>query len=139
MKKSDVFTGLILVLFCGWGWYDTSKWKEVQTVGMSVKDYPRMIFTLIGICGLIMLIRGLRSKEQSNVKFRWKTLLPVALLLITYAVVLEYIGFIISTLIFLGISMYLFGEKNWRKIITIDVIGTGVLYVIFVKLLMVQL
>lgn len=139
MKRSDVILGMTLIMVAIWGWYETSTWAEIKTVGISVKAYPRAIFSFLGICGAIIGIRGYLSKDRSRTVWRWSTFLPVVFALAVYAIIIQYLGFLPSTIIFLISTMYLFGERRWKIIATVPLLGSYLIYLIFVKVLMVPM
>ena len=121
MKKKymEYTVAIILLLFGLWGWYITSTWKVmVDSGGLSPKTYPRILFTALMFFGAVILIRTLIRqfvKKEADGELEKKInvhILPVAaivVLLVLYIILLQLIGFIIPTILFLISSMLLFG------------------------------
>lgn len=139
MKRSDIILGMTIIMVAVWGWYETSTWAEIKTVGISVKAYPRAIFSMLGICGAIIGVRGYLSKDGSRSLWRWRTFLPVVFALAIYTLVIQYLGFLPSTVMFLIAAMYMFGERRWKIIAAVPILGSYIIYLIFVKVLMVPM
>ncbi len=139
MKKADIITGIVLIIFSILGIMEISTWKELANVSISIKFYPSLIFGAIGLCGAIILGRALLKGNIYTVEFRWATLIPVAVVILLYGLAIEYIGFVIPTLLFLAMLMYLFGERRWKYIVLISVLGAAMLYIIFIKMLAIQI
>lgn len=151
MKKKymDIISGAVLVLFAIWGWYETSTWKEsAASSGISVKVYPRAIFTGLFICGGIILVRtlvklfrgkGVSAAELEHVieMYPVKVLITI-LLMVLYIFALRAFGFLFTTPVFLFLSMLLFGERRWLRMVIISIVGTAVLYLFFVQLMNVR-
>lgn len=146
MKKKyiDIISGVVLMLFSLWGWYETSTWKEsAAAAGVSVKTYPRAVFAFIFICGAIIFVRTLikMMKKDEGVqallnKVTEMHLVKVAVvvaLMIIYIIALKAVGFLLTTPVFLFVSMWFFGERNWKKVAIISIAGTLVLYLFFVE------
>ncbi|MCD8389562.1 MAG: tripartite tricarboxylate transporter TctB family protein [Oscillospiraceae bacterium] len=148
-KSMDIISGAALILFAVWGWYETSIWKEsAASSGISVKVYPRAVFTGLGICGAIILIRTLiklvRGKDLSLSELSAiiemhpvKVLITIVLMLL-YIFALRAFGFLFTTPVFLYLSMLLFGERRWARMAIISIAGTAVLYLFFVVLMNVR-
>jgi len=141
MKKADIITGVVLIIFSIFGLMEIATWKELANIGISIKFYPTLIFAAIGLCGAIILGRAVFALKGNTrtVEFRWSTLLPVAFVSLLYAVAIRYIGFAVPTLLFLAAFMYLFGERRWKHLVLISVLGAVLLYIIFIKMLAIQI
>lgn len=145
----DCISGIVLILFGIWGWYETSTWKEsVASSGISPKVYPRAVFTGLMICGMIILVRTIvkmclsqkisaRDLEQVIELYPVKVAATIVLMLI-YIFALRAFGFLFTTPFFLFAGMLLFGERRWIRMAVISVAGTLVLYLFFVQLMSVR-
>ncbi len=78
-----------------------------------------------------------KTKNSGNT-YRGKFLLSVAGILVYY-LVMPYLGFILSSLLFLAAMFWLLGERRWQFILLLSAGTTFVLYGIFHQLLHVML
>lgn len=151
MKKKymDCISGAVLILFGLWGWYETSTWKvSAASSGISPRVYPRAVFTMLMLCGAVILIRtlmktlprGKRFNEglEQMVDIHLVKVAATIVLMVLYIFALRAIGFLLATPVFLFLSMLLFGERKWLRMIIISVVGSVVLYLFFVQLMNVR-
>lgn len=98
--------------------------------------FPAFFLVILIIFYLILIIKP----SEDKIKFQnLKDLGLQVVLIILYINVLPYVGFIISTLIFLFSSIHFSGYKNWRKNLLVTVIVTVLLYIVFNYYLQVRL
>ena len=96
--------------------------------------FPFLAGVVFGILSLVLLIQSLVAKERVDAvlgKVRWKNVILVLICLFVYAVVLERLGFMISTIFFIGILLRVIEKKRWSLVILISVSATLVFWVIF--------
>ncbi len=151
MKNSNLYVSLVLFLLCAIGLYGiltTATPMTDELVGPLVLPW----FSLIGcaLCASLLLIRSLILKpplpKNINIKPTIKTIAYFFYFILYLASMVffgHYItsnekinvsyggGFYISTIIFLCFSMFIFGLKNWYKIIASSVVVTTVITFIF--------
>ena len=106
---------------------------------------PRTIFFFLACCmvilGAIFLyqyylgyrpkisIEGIKNNEFKNIFI-------CVVIFLAYSLLLEYLGFLISTpIILLLLSRFVLKEKNWKFNILFPIIITGSIYFIFITLL----
>lgn len=138
MKKGNIVTGTILIMLSAYGLYEIGTWIQPSTT-VSIKVFPYLIFTLLGISGLILLGKGLIMKEDRKLNFHWNKLLPVGLSVIGYGFIIKYVNYSFATLLFFVVSIYLFGERSWKRILYVSVPGTIAIYILFIEILSVYL
>ncbi len=81
---------------------------------------------------------GQEKMKNSGAAYRGKFLLSVAGILVYY-LVMPYLGFILSSLLFLAAMFWLLGERRWQLILLLSAGTTFILYGIFHGLLHVML
>lgn len=74
------------------------------------------------------------SDDESSAKLTRKVFLFMLLTLL-YLLVIEYVGFIITTVIYMPVLMYVLGTKSKKILITLPVIFTILLYLLFNNML----
>ncbi|WP_301107725.1 tripartite tricarboxylate transporter TctB family protein [Sporosarcina sp.] len=76
------------------------------------------------------------QKERRKIKKEDLNLLLVTLAaLILYVFCLEFLGFVITTIVFLSLTMRMYGYMNWMRNIIVSFVFTFVLYLSFNYLL----
>ena len=144
--KSDVKVGLFSLFFSIL--YTISSWNLPDAaIGspMAPKYFPLVIGLLATIFSIMLIAKGLKSttpdkKGKAPDKGRWVLIGGLRACCLVYAALLERIGFLASTVIFLGGMLFLVnGVKGWKaNIITAFCFSFGVWY-IFQKIFMISL
>ena len=80
-----------------------------------------------------------QSPHLSGLKKNWLGPGLAVLIMIVYTALMEDLGYIPSTLLFLIAWQKLVEKANWRRTAIIAVIGTASMYILFVYLLKVAL
>lgn len=113
----------------------------------SPKFFPVLIATTLIIMSLIYFFQELRQNDQTFESLKvlfsgivLKRILATCLMILVYALIFERIGFLISTILFLGSIMFLInGIKHWLKNVLVAIIFSGVAWYTFSVLLNVSL
>jgi putative tricarboxylic transport membrane protein len=100
---------------------------------------------VMGIMALVIFVQAIRSQSDDLAKpiisnprgFLKMTYGFIALVL--YAVVMEYIGFALSTVLFMGFFLRVVVAQKWRVVFACSIIPTICAYLIFKSWLDVQL
>ena len=116
----------------------------VPKKGLPVNAFPRILAGIITVLSVALIIRTLREKKYSPPCFEGftkgvKLIFIVIGLLIGYILILKHLGFIISSILLMGILLVVFGER--RKLI-LALVPTGFVigvYIVFQKFAMVPL
>lgn len=112
---------------------------QVVTEG-SDPVYPLLlngILAFLLVCYALELLRSRRKLGISLVVWQivprqaGKVILLLALVWI-WAAVLDHLGFILPTMGFLGIAVWLYGERSWRNILVTMLVSPVLLYLVFV-------
>ena len=70
-------------------------------------------------------------KEEKKEKGDRRTFIIFLVECGVYLLVLNYLGFLISTMLLLGVVVHLLGERKWWKIIVISVVTSFIIYQLF--------
>ncbi len=113
--------------------------------------FPRLIGIAIIASGLLLIVRGVRHKQQSGADSRWiepgpwleqsalkVNLLLLFLSLVGYALFSDWLGFILSSMLILFVLLYRLGSSILLSLL-IAAATTAVLQLVFAKLLLVPL
>lgn len=88
------------------------------TVGdiMGPRFFPQLVSIIMGSLSFILILISFKSKEKSEKIFENKSSLIMTLvILLIYAILLEAIGFIILTIVYLFIQILLLLPKEYLK------------------------
>ena len=117
--------------------------------------FPKIIITVLAILAVILLIQRIVDTKKNNKPFFNKDfkffnedcdkmkLAGSAILLVTYCVAMNYIGFVVASIIFISLFHILYAEKRTLKRIMvsigISVVETLLVWYVFANLLYVTL
>ena len=101
---------------------------------------PRLwIFTLVPLC-VLLLINTFRNKEGiEKTEQKLDTVLMFIGFLVTYLLMMYYIGYFLSTFIFIITGIFYLGYKNIKIMIATALIWIMFSYFIFFKILYIPL
>lgn len=133
MKKIDIISGIVLIIFAVAGFLYAHATTTPSSVGLSSNTFPQFLFVCLGICGVVLVTTSFSTKKdkKANVDVNLKGMLPVLVVLLIYILVFDYIHFIASTIVFLTIEMFLFGERNWKIIVPVAIIAPVAIFYLF--------
>ena len=143
MTKQERNAGVLILIF---GLAVAAYSMTVLSLG-SIKQPGPGMFPLICGVGIVFLcslwlIRGNNGILCSEPLWRernWKNPAVCILILLVYTALMEDLGYLPSTLLFLVAWQILIERANWRRTAIIAIIGTTVMYLLFVYLLSVAL
>ena len=136
MNKDQKF-GIILLIFCLILWFFI-----IPTQISSTKDavYPRFVNVWIAICGILLIIKSWKSTEkiilyESKDEKGIIRVVATVLIFLIYIFMIDFLGFFISSFIFIIILMLSFGVRQWIKLISVPIILLLFLYFLIKKIL----
>ena len=131
-KDRDIISGTLLLFFALLGYFFAYQIENLAVDRMSAAFFPNFIFSIMLLCGLILIRQGVQREEKIPFpKFNFPQLLPVIGLLVAYVLIMEYLGFIIATVIFLTCSIYLFGERRKMILAGVPIVTALAVYYLF--------
>ncbi len=103
--------------------------------------YIKFLSYMLAIASFVQLVISFRSDASIKIIFARdpKKFFILILSLIVYVWIMRYLGFILSTLIFLPVTMKYMGYNKFLKSILITAGITLFVYILFVKLFEIQL
>lgn len=119
-QKSGVFLGLLgLVVF-----FVTPSQTESEASAL----YPQILSVLVTVFGVLVALfpgKGTKSKGVTPLN---PLLLGYMALVLAAVICIQYIGFYPVMLVAMPLCLYLFGERNLKKMVAFSVIVTGIIY-----------
>lgn len=120
--------GLLLAFAVGIFAYTFTFPPAAQPLDPGVSAFPRMVLALIGVLSLVLLVR---PREGEALPRGWSALQVIGtiLLLCVYAVVLDSVGFVITTVSFLLAELLLIGVRRPVFLVLVPLgVGVGLFY-----------
>ena len=140
MKKSmpDVIISIVVLIFLG------TLFVQVPAIPDTSRGYPFALLIIATAMTLFLLVKSLlrlKNEEaaESKVLEQAKTIAPYCLMIIAYIWLLDKLGYIISTVVFMIASLLFLKLKNKILMIVLAVVLTCLLYYIFTNFLVVIL
>jgi putative tricarboxylic transport membrane protein len=140
MRRSDIAAGLILLGFAGI--------ILLQSLGLpfgSIRTphtgfFPLVLAVLLLLLSLLLLAQALRQSENGTHLWQvnaegWKRIGFILGAMIGFALVLEGLGYLLSTFILMVFLLRVFEPQRWIVVITVAFSTALISYVIFASLL----
>lgn len=139
MKNTDTVIGLIIIAFSALGFFYIDSLNLKSLVGLSPGVFPQFLFVLMALCGISVLLESRKTSEAISVNLSGEKLLLIILLLTAYSYALEYVGFVISTIIFLVAALYIFDEKRVKVLLAVPFLTSVLIYFMFTEFFLIPL
>jgi putative tricarboxylic transport membrane protein len=130
---------LSALFFAGtWSFFDDGGY-------VSPRVFPRIISGCMFLLATIMVAQSLfehrnsvqEETQQDTVigtgagRQTWWRIAGAVLVSFAYTQVIEHLGYLVSTALFLATMILLFNEKRWYIVATVSIVGTTVFYTVF--------
>ena len=145
MRKADLFTGVVLLVLAGYVIYEAWLMPPSGTFGPGSGFFPFWLGIILAVLSLILMIgAALRPKDQNDRSPfpAGQALFAVSKVLgglVIFTVLMETLGFIINTFVFVTYLMKVVQRERWWVVLLIAVTTTACLYVVFQVLLGISL
>lgn len=136
----DIKAGILLMMI-GIG---VIIWSIRLQVGTLLKPLPGF-FPLVVACGLVVLslilvVKGYLGRgdaPQTEIKWKWQSIMAAGLVM--YIMIMVPLGYIPSTILITAVTLRMHGVTSWKVISLTSLILPVMVYVLFTKLLGVDL
>jgi putative tricarboxylic transport membrane protein len=143
MKKIDLLIGIFIIFFSLLLLFILI--PNYISYSISFKDigpqfFPRIISYGLSILGVVIVLASIKDKENKKNKnlFLKKSNLKIGLMFIfsiIYLYLIDLLGYLVPTIIMLGIFIRIYGEKRKVILFTIPIITSILIFIIFGRLL----
>lgn len=135
MKRADIAAGIIILLVSAIMYASLQRFLGKSFTRYGPDVFPQFLTIVWSILAILLIVNALRGKFiKGSEKFTFvevKRVLIVVVTIVASLVLMNYIGFLFSMVIFLFVSMSYFGEKRLIPKICLS-IGIGVsIFLIF--------
>ena len=134
MKKPNFWSSLFWLAFSIFICFGSMRLKIGTFHNPGTGFFPFLAGVVFAVLSLTLLIQSLVAGENVEGilgKVRWKNIILVLICLVVYAVVLEKLGFMISTVFFIGVVLRVIEKKRWSLVVVVSISATLVFWVIF--------
>lgn len=102
--------------------------------------FPTILGVSLVACGVYLAARpGPRTTHPILVRHSFQQVLILFALLILYSASISWMGYLISTFLFVLIGAFLMGERSWGKGILISAVFSTAIFFLFVRVLTIPL
>lgn len=143
-SKLEIFLSIILCLISIGIFLMSANFPDASG-NLKPNTFPRIMSSLLFILSLFLIYKNIFKKKDKNKvifdinKKEYKYILFLIILILIYIYLIKILGFILTSIIFMSILIYLFGEKRKTIIFIFPTIFILALYLVFSKLAMVPL
>ena len=162
--KSDKVVGIILIAFSIFMYIQADQLPPAMFGTLGAGFVPKILFSILAVCGAVLTIQSLIRERKANasradlqsedagpaepgIKVRefikyYQYVFFGFLAFLAYVVLMYYLGYPISTLVFMPVFMWVLGPRNKKAALVTVLTTLGVTFVIyysFLKLLKVFL
>jgi putative tricarboxylic transport membrane protein len=100
-------------------------------------SFPKAISVIGIVLGFMQLVfwSGKHKGEELDFnhlgQYQWKSALSIVALMIAYALLLRFLGFVAATILFISLSAFVLGERNFKVLIPISALTSfGIWYLV---------
>ncbi len=138
-KYIDVLVSIFFIVLAILLYRSTATYPKSALFTTAV--YVKFLAISLGIAGILQLFFSFKIDISQKIIFAKnpKKFFILVVSLILYVWIMRYIGFIISTLLFLPSTMWFMGYKKFIKSIIISIGITLFVYILFVRIFEIQL
>ncbi|MBR5508444.1 MAG: tripartite tricarboxylate transporter TctB family protein [Lachnospiraceae bacterium] len=140
MKKSfpDMIISIVLLAFL------TSMAVQVPAIPDVSKGYPIFLLGISYLMTIVLLLKSvsrmkLEEKQETKVVEQAKVIIPYCGLITVYLFMMTKIGYVVSTIAFMIISLLYLRLKNKVLMVILSVVTTALIYFVFTNFLVVIL
>ena len=146
LKTADIISAIIGLLLSAYVWIASASFPQDVVMKIGPDFFPRIIAVAMAIASLFLLVQTLTNKtpEEAVQTLNLKDAgilraLAFLILAVVYVSVMDFLGFIISTIICLLVAMYILKLRNLKNMVLVS-LGTAMgVYFAFASILGIQL
>lgn len=136
----DRVSGIGLIVFGIAGFIGASGLENLVVADLSAAFFPNILFGILIFCGICLLYQS--KKRVNKVKlpvFNYVRLGAMLTVLSGYVYIMDYVGFILATVLFLLAAMYVFGERRKLILFSVSIAAAAIVYFLFTEAFMIVL
>ena len=134
MKKADIIAAAIVIPICLYVFYESAKWPVPALLGRPFV-IPRGVATFLLVTALLLLYRALTGRALALQKrlegADLRRVSGAAVLTFGYLFVVERIGFLSTTFLYMLLFAWVLGERRWFRLVLFGILVPVVAFTIF--------
>ena len=134
MKRADILVALILVPICLYVFYESGNWPKQALIGAPTL-IPWGVASCLLVAAGVQFVRALTGRaltlEERLTGSNRRRVIFAVLLTGGYAALVSYVGFLLTTFLYLALFGLAAGERRWVRLIVFAVTVPIAIYLIF--------
>lgn len=143
MKKVNILISVLLIIVAGLIINETRHFPKLSGTDVGAAFFPNLLSCLLILLAVILIVNSLRGKknerEEASQRNSWRKPGIGFVAVIIYLVLIYYLGFYISTPIFLILFMWMIQYRKWMPVLASAGLATLFIYEVFEVLLKVPM
>ena len=144
MRRANITVALVFVSLAVFLLFEAGRFNFGTVQVPQTGFFPKTLIILLLLLSLVLLVQALRQKavEQGGVKIAnegWIRIASTLAIMIGFALVLEWLGFLLSTFLLMVLLLRAIEAPRWSKVFTVALMTALVSYGLFAWLLGVPL
>ena len=136
----DMVSGIGLIVLGIAGLIGASGLENLVVADLSAAFFPNILFGILIFCGICLLYQSKKRIEKVKLPaFNYVILGAMLAVLSIYVYIMDYIGFLIATVLFLVAAMYIFGERRKLILAGVSIAASVIVYFLFTEAFMIVL
>lgn len=130
--------GILLFLISAFFIKESFKLHNNQSWTLSPALFPIIITVLIFLFSIALIVQGMKNKEEVQERKRLENgrgFLLVLFISIMYLIILPKLHFLMASIIYLFLFLFILGERKWWLLLSISVITPVLIQYLFGNLL----
>ena len=119
MKKADIGTGIGLLFFSAWIFWYAGGYRKAGVYVYGPNFFPQILSAFMAICAVILIVKAVRGNVLLQTDFidakGFVRMILAIVMCILYLLLMQVLGFAISTFCFLFVMMMFLGQRGWIK------------------------
>ncbi|PKR77860.1 hypothetical protein CEY16_07985 [Halalkalibacillus sediminis] len=138
----ELVIGIVVVLFCALIYFNSGDFPEYNESVMGAGSYPKLIAGVLAFLSIILIVKKIvalirNGAKRSNTSVssyiksfltEYKIVLYVVGLLALYIFLMDIVGYIVMTLIFIVATGLIIGSKRKKDVLVMSVISVIVTF-----------
>lgn len=143
MKKADIGVGVGLIIFSAWIFWYAGQYHKATIYYYGPNFFPQLLAIGMIICAIALVLNAIRGKSQErsdsiNLKGFIRMVIAIAIC-IGYLLLMQVLGFAMSTSVFLYVLMMFISQKGLAKRISSSIAVSLIVWAIFRYFLVIPL
>jgi len=145
MKKANTVFAVLGLLLCAYVWISSAEFPTDAIMKIGPDFFPRVMATAMGVASTALLVQtyvvGAKGEAQA-ISFRDAGIRRAIIIFISgivYAFLMEPLGFIISTILFMMFMMYMLEFRAYAKMLGVSLLTVALVIFAFQIMLQIQL